>query len=44
LVTGKTLHVDGGTSASLGFLNWRFGDSGMPAPMAGTLSRLYGGS
>ncbi len=41
-VTGTTLHVDGGTSASLGFLNWPFGDGWMPAPMAGTLSRLYG--
>ena len=42
-VTGTTLHVDGGTSASLGFINWPFGDSWMPAPMAGTLARLYGG-
>ena len=39
-VTGTTLHVDGGTSASLGFINWPFGDSWMPAPMAGTLARL----
>ncbi len=42
-VTGTTLHVDGGTSASLGFINWPFGDGWLPAPLAGTLSRLYGG-
>jgi hypothetical protein len=42
-VTGTTIHVDGGTSASLGFINWPFGDSWLPAPFAGTLSRLYGG-
>lgn len=42
-VTGTTIHVDGGTSASLGFINWPFGDSWLPAPFAGTLTRLYGG-
>jgi len=42
-VTGTTLHVDGGTSASLGFINWPFGDGWVPVPLDGTLSRLYGG-
>jgi hypothetical protein len=41
-VTGTTIHVDGGTPAALGFLNWPFGDSWLPAPFAGTLTRLYG--
>ncbi|HKX78438.1 MAG TPA: SDR family oxidoreductase [Novosphingobium sp.] len=39
-VTGQTLHVDGGTSASMGFLDWPEGDGFMPIPMAGTLSKL----
>ena len=39
-VTGQTLHVDGGTSASLGFLDWPEGDGFMPAPLGGTLKRL----
>lgn len=39
-VTGQTLHVDGGTSASLGFLDWPEGDGFMPAPLGGTLRRL----
>lgn len=42
-VTGTTIHVDGGTSASLGFINWPFGDGWLPAPFAGTLTRMYGG-
>jgi NAD(P)-dependent dehydrogenase (short-subunit alcohol dehydrogenase family) len=42
-VTGTTIHVDGGTSASLGFVNWPFGDGWVPVPLAGTLTRLYGG-
>jgi NAD(P)-dependent dehydrogenase (short-subunit alcohol dehydrogenase family) len=41
-VTGQTLHVDGGTSAALGFLDWPDGDGFMPAPLGGTLKRLYG--
>jgi NAD(P)-dependent dehydrogenase (short-subunit alcohol dehydrogenase family) len=40
-ITGTTLHIDGGTSASLGFLDWPHGDSFMPAPLGGTLSRLF---
>jgi 3-oxoacyl-[acyl-carrier protein] reductase len=41
-ITGTTLHVDGGTSAALGFLDWPYGDSFMPAPLGGTLRRLFG--
>jgi len=41
-VTGQTLHVDGGTSASWGFLEWPEGDSFMPAPLGGTLKKLLG--
>jgi NAD(P)-dependent dehydrogenase (short-subunit alcohol dehydrogenase family) len=40
-ITGTTLHIDGGTSAALGFLDWPHGDSFMPAPLGGTLSRLF---
>jgi NAD(P)-dependent dehydrogenase (short-subunit alcohol dehydrogenase family) len=40
-ITGTTMHVDGGTIASLGFVDWPFGDGFLPAPLAGTLSRLY---
>jgi NAD(P)-dependent dehydrogenase (short-subunit alcohol dehydrogenase family) len=39
-ITGTTLHIDGGTSASLGFLDWPE-DSFMPAPLGGTLARLF---
>ena len=41
-ITGQTLHVDGGTSASWGFLDWPEGDSFMPAPLGGTLKKLLG--
>lgn len=40
-VSGTTLHVDGGTMAAAGFLDWPFGDGFVPTPLAGTLSRLY---
>src|SRR5579862_5294323 len=40
-ITGTTLHIDGGTIASLGFVDWPFGDSFMPAPLGGTLARLF---
>ena len=40
-ITGTTLHVDGGTVAALGFLDWPYGDSFMPAPLGGTLARLF---
>lgn len=39
-ITGTTLHIDGGTIASLGFLDWPYGDSFMPAPLGGTLKKL----
>ncbi|MCW1430541.1 SDR family NAD(P)-dependent oxidoreductase [Novosphingobium sp. JCM 18896] len=41
-ITGTTLHVDGGTWAAFGFLDWPEGDSFMPAPLGGTLKRLAG--
>lgn len=42
-ITGTTLHIDGGTIAALGFLDWPHGDSFMPAPLGGSLARLFGG-
>jgi NAD(P)-dependent dehydrogenase (short-subunit alcohol dehydrogenase family) len=39
-ITGTTLHIDGGTIASLGFLDWP-DDSFMPAPLGATLARLF---
>ena len=42
-ITGVTLHIDGGTSAALGFLDWPHGDSFMPAPLGGSLKRLFPG-
>ncbi|VWX50703.1 SDR family NAD(P)-dependent oxidoreductase [Novosphingobium sp. 9U] len=41
-ITGTTLHIDGGTIASLGFIDWPHGDSFMPAPLGGTLKKLVG--
>lgn len=41
-ITGTTLHIDGGTVASLGFLDWPYGDSFMPAPLGGSLKKLVG--
>jgi len=41
-ITGTVLHIDGGTSASLGFLDWPGGDRFMPAPLGGTLALLGG--
>ena len=41
-VTGSSIHVDGGTMAAAGFLDWPFGDGHVPVPFGGTLSRLYG--
>jgi len=40
-ITGITLHVDGGTMASSGFLHWPFGDGYGPSPMPGTLSAIF---
>ncbi len=38
-ITGTTLHIDGGTSAALGWLDWPL-DGHMPAPLAGSMARL----
>ena len=38
-ITGTTLHIDGGTIAALGFLDWPV-DSFMPAPLGGAMARL----
>lgn len=38
-ITGTTLHIDGGTSAAGGWLDWPL-DSFMPAPLAGSMARL----
>lgn len=40
-VSGMTLHVDGGTMAAAGFLEWPFGDGFVPTPLAGTLAAMY---
>jgi NAD(P)-dependent dehydrogenase (short-subunit alcohol dehydrogenase family) len=42
-ITGTILHVDGGTMAASGFIDWPFGDGHLPGPLAGTLSRLFEG-
>jgi NAD(P)-dependent dehydrogenase (short-subunit alcohol dehydrogenase family) len=42
-ITGTTLHVDGGASAALGFIDWPYGDGFMPAPLGGTLRHLFPG-
>ena len=39
MITGVNIHVDGGTSASMGFLNWPYGDGFAPAPV-GTSAKL----
>jgi NAD(P)-dependent dehydrogenase (short-subunit alcohol dehydrogenase family) len=41
-ITGTTLHVDGGTWAAFGFLDWPGGDRFMPAPLGGSLKLLAG--
>jgi NAD(P)-dependent dehydrogenase (short-subunit alcohol dehydrogenase family) len=40
-ITGVTLHVDGGTMAASGFLDWPYGDGFSPAPLAGTMKPLF---
>lgn len=42
-ITGQTLHVDGGTFASSGWINWPFGEGPMPSPPISTLERLFRG-
>jgi len=39
-ITGTELHIDGGTRAAFGFLDWPGGDRFMPAPLGGTLAML----
>lgn len=41
-VIGQTIHVDGGTAASLGFINWPDGDGWGPAPLVSTVRKLFG--
>ena len=41
-ITGMTLHVDGGTMASSGFIDWPFDHKWGPAAGVETLSRLFG--
>jgi NAD(P)-dependent dehydrogenase (short-subunit alcohol dehydrogenase family) len=40
-VTGTTLHVDGGTWASSGFLRWPDGDGWLPVPGPVSATRLF---
>ncbi len=40
-ITGTTLHVDGGTMAAGGMIDWPYGDGFSPAPLAGTLEQLF---
>ncbi len=39
-ITGTTLHIDGGTSAAGGWLDWPL-DSFMPAPLGGSMGKLF---
>ncbi len=41
-ITGITLHVDGGTMASSGFLEWPYDNKWGPAPGVGLLEKLSG--
>jgi NAD(P)-dependent dehydrogenase (short-subunit alcohol dehydrogenase family) len=40
-ITGITLHVDGGTMASAGFIDWPFDRKWGPAPGVETLAKLF---
>ena len=40
-VTGNALHVDGGTFASSGFLNWPHGSGHLPVPTGDALRMLF---
>jgi NAD(P)-dependent dehydrogenase (short-subunit alcohol dehydrogenase family) len=42
-VTGTTLHVDGGTMAAAGFIDWPYGDGHLPVPGPSSARRLFGG-
>ncbi|WP_395395970.1 SDR family oxidoreductase (plasmid) [Novosphingobium sp. BL-8A] len=39
-ITGTTLHIDGGTSAGGGWIDWP-DDGFMPAPLGGSIGRLF---
>ncbi len=41
-VTGTTLHVDGGTMAAAGFLEWPFGEGHLPVAPPESAMRLFG--
>jgi NAD(P)-dependent dehydrogenase (short-subunit alcohol dehydrogenase family) len=41
-VTGTTLHIDGGTMAAAGFLEWPFGEGHLPVPAPESAMRLFG--
>jgi len=43
-ITGITLHVDGGTFAAFGFLDWPEGDGPMPALLGGIAEKAVWGS
>ena len=40
MITGTSLHVDGGTWAASGFINWPFGGGYLPVPPPVTLERM----
>jgi NAD(P)-dependent dehydrogenase (short-subunit alcohol dehydrogenase family) len=40
-VTGTALHVDGGTIAAAGIIDWPHGDGFLPVPLAGSLAKLF---
>lgn len=42
-VSGMTLHVDGGTMAAAGFLDWPHGDGFVPVPLGGTTPLMFPG-
>jgi NAD(P)-dependent dehydrogenase (short-subunit alcohol dehydrogenase family) len=41
MVTGTSVHVDGGTWAASGFVNWPFGGGYLPVPPPVTQQRLF---
>jgi NAD(P)-dependent dehydrogenase (short-subunit alcohol dehydrogenase family) len=41
-VTGTTLHVDGGTMAAAGFLEWPFGEGHLPVAAPTSARKLFG--
>jgi hypothetical protein len=40
-ITGTTLHIDAGTHAASGFIDWPNGVGHLPAPLGKPLSRLF---